>query len=213
MKKVFIGLGLMLFSYQAGAVLVAGVDFVDTANNLDSAVGAYTNNTTGTGAAPIVDGNGASYVMSADTPAILDVSFKDSLGSPTLYDTSAVDITLLLIGNSYVHSGTVSLFGGTSTFSTSFFIDSTSDNLVGYTGYNSVTASPEAGGSPTTLGIYALTISLADGGTFSGVQLDIGGYSAVPSMVGVTTVVPVPAAVWLFGSGLIGLVGVARRKK
>ena len=26
-------------------------------------------------------------------------------------------------------------------------------------------------------------------------------------------VVPVPAAVWLFGSGLIGLVGVARRKK
>jgi len=28
-----------------------------------------------------------------------------------------------------------------------------------------------------------------------------------------TTVVPVPAAVWLFGSGLIGLVGVARRKR
>ena len=27
------------------------------------------------------------------------------------------------------------------------------------------------------------------------------------------TPVPVPAAVWLFGSGLIGLVGVARRKK
>lgn len=27
------------------------------------------------------------------------------------------------------------------------------------------------------------------------------------------TVIPVPAAVWLFGSGLIGLIGVARRKK
>jgi hypothetical protein len=27
-----------------------------------------------------------------------------------------------------------------------------------------------------------------------------------------TTVVPVPAAVWLFGSGLLGLVGIARRK-
>ncbi|MDX2486916.1 MAG: VPLPA-CTERM sorting domain-containing protein, partial [Gammaproteobacteria bacterium] len=26
-------------------------------------------------------------------------------------------------------------------------------------------------------------------------------------------VVPVPSAVWLFGSGLIGLVGVARRKR
>lgn len=28
-----------------------------------------------------------------------------------------------------------------------------------------------------------------------------------------TTVVPVPAAVWLFGSGLLGLIGMARRKK
>ena len=27
-----------------------------------------------------------------------------------------------------------------------------------------------------------------------------------------TTVVPIPAAVWLFGSGLLGLIGVARRK-
>ena len=27
------------------------------------------------------------------------------------------------------------------------------------------------------------------------------------------TTVPVPPAVWLFGSGLIGLIGVARRKK
>jgi hypothetical protein len=30
---------------------------------------------------------------------------------------------------------------------------------------------------------------------------------------GGTAVVPVPAAVWLFGSGLLGLVGMARRKK
>jgi len=29
----------------------------------------------------------------------------------------------------------------------------------------------------------------------------------------VTTVIPVPAAVWLFGSGLLGLVGIARRRK
>ena len=27
-----------------------------------------------------------------------------------------------------------------------------------------------------------------------------------------TSVVPIPAAVWLFGSGLLGLIGVARRK-
>ena len=31
--------------------------------------------------------------------------------------------------------------------------------------------------------------------------------------ISVTTVVPIPASVWLFGSGLIGLIGFARRKK
>jgi hypothetical protein len=38
------------------------------------------------------------------------------------------------------------------------------------------------------------------------------GYSIGPFDPG-PQVVPVPAAVWLFGSGLLGLVGVARRKK
>jgi len=34
-----------------------------------------------------------------------------------------------------------------------------------------------------------------------------------PSMWVEIAPVPVPAAVWLFGSGLLGLIGVARRKK
>ena len=33
------------------------------------------------------------------------------------------------------------------------------------------------------------------------------------SFVPTPAAVPVPAAVWLFGSGLLGLVGIARRKK
>ena len=40
-----------------------------------------------------------------------------------------------------------------------------------------------------------------------------GGLPINPSYVnGIVTVVPVPAAVWLFGSGLLGLLGFARRK-
>lgn len=39
------------------------------------------------------------------------------------------------------------------------------------------------------------------------------GYSTLAVQSGDVSAVPVPAAVWLFGSGLIGLVGFARRKK
>ena len=45
-----------------------------------------------------------------------------------------------------------------------------------------------------------------------GVELDYGGITPAPFDLGNQTV-PVPAAIWLFGSGLIGLIGVARRKK
>ena len=40
-----------------------------------------------------------------------------------------------------------------------------------------------------------------------------GHYLDTPSGFTVSSVVPVPASVWLFGSGLIGLVGFAKRKK
>jgi hypothetical protein len=49
---------------------------------------------------------------------------------------------------------------------------------------------------------------LTDGTPASGsIFWDDASLSATPA------VVPVPAAVWLFGSGLLGLVGVARRRK
>jgi len=41
----------------------------------------------------------------------------------------------------------------------------------------------------------------------------MGGGGKDLSNIAAYTVVPVPAAVWLFGSGLLGLVGVARRKR
>jgi hypothetical protein len=44
----------------------------------------------------------------------------------------------------------------------------------------------------------------------------IGCSAALPDEVisfGTVSPVPIPAAVWLFGSGLLGLVGMARRKK
>jgi len=44
------------------------------------------------------------------------------------------------------------------------------------------------------------------------IEVNGGGLSAIESVAIEVHVVPVPAAVWLFGSGLIGLAGIARRK-
>jgi len=38
-------------------------------------------------------------------------------------------------------------------------------------------------------------------------------YTGITNVLWQPSAIPVPAAVWLFGSGLIGLIGVARRKK
>ncbi len=40
-----------------------------------------------------------------------------------------------------------------------------------------------------------------------------GSYNAWAVYDGDVSAVPIPSAVWLFGSGLIGLIGIARRKK
>ncbi len=50
--------------------------------------------------------------------------------------------------------------------------------------------------------------NIAEGSQFN---LDIGSGNSMT--VTAVNAVPVPAAAWLFGSGLIGLVGIARRKK
>lgn len=47
-------------------------------------------------------------------------------------------------------------------------------------------------------------------GSLSSFQVAKGGWYDTSNQM--TTVVPVPAAVWLFGSGLIGLIGVSRRR-
>ena len=59
-------------------------------------------------------------------------------------------------------------------------------------------------GSADTNQIFRLDSSGSVIGSFAG---------SVIGWTGGMTVVPIPAAVWLFGSGLIGLIGFARRKE
>lgn len=55
---------------------------------------------------------------------------------------------------------------------------------------------------------YDATVPLGDPSNFGGVNYTL----HLVGTIGAGAAVPVPAAVWLFGSGLLGLVGVARRK-
>ena len=56
---------------------------------------------------------------------------------------------------------------------------------------------------------YTAVVPAGDPSGFGGVPYQL----HMEGTVGQQTVVPVPAAVWLFGSGLLGLAGVARRRK
>jgi hypothetical protein len=62
-------------------------------------------------------------------------------------------------------------------------------------------------------GSTALEASATLGDLTEGFALASGGFAEVIYTPGSAAVVPIPAAAWLFGSGLLALVGIARRKK
>lgn len=77
----------------------------------------------------------------------------------------------------------------------------------GITKTGSVLVDNGSGGWTGTL-IASSNIGDAWGSSFSGIQ-----YTEEMNITLTASPIPVPAAAWLFGSGLLGLVGVARRRK
>ena len=93
------------------------------------------------------------------------------------------------------------------------FIGSTGLNLLNdILGYN-VAIADIGGGDYDVSVTYIGTITEAGGFLGNEANWKINGTMHTASSTPPTAAVPVPAAAWLFGSGLMGLVGVARRRK
>jgi hypothetical protein len=228
MKKVWSVLFVGLLSQQAVAanigIDVPGYSFAGIANTVHGSVGDFATNY-GTPEASITDNLAATYVYSygtygvsttggsgiVNTTAYVDLSFGNDIFNGTGIDLSrfvvgansqSIDITLLDTG------------AGTSS-------DTLTYDTVTYTGYNvDVDGKPPQAGVPDPdLGIFAMDVDLADFNYLGTnpvdiIRLGIDYGSAAPSLVGGynAAAVPVPAAVWLFGSGLMALAGVVRKR-
>ena len=73
-------------------------------------------------------------------------------------------------------------------------------------GIAEITCNVDCSNGDTYSLIYTATVPGDEPNGFANLTYDL-------YLTGTVSAVPVPAAVWLFGSGLIGLIGIARRKK
>ena len=202
----------LAISTNAGAVIYGGVDFPDGASSFADAVVDYS---------PVIGGGGpvAPYNDPADALGIPDYP-GNSTGFVSL--GSGGSLTLRFTDNSLTGSGDADLdlwiFEiGPDVEDT--FVEISKDNILWH-------AVGKVFGSTSGVDIDAfgfgvldffsfvrLTDDAAEGATTgSTVGADIDSVGAITSAPPVNAV-PVPAAVWLFGTALVGFVGLSRRRK
>lgn len=170
----------------------------------NGAVGAFTVVVSTGTSKPLIDGEPQlldlnSVEVSGATGGNLVISLTDTdyTGGPTSLQALAGGTALGGVDFDFFYDDNNTEFGGTSFF--------TSSN-------NSGTDFSDSGTSPVSVtDPYSLTI-VADLTHEGG--LEVSSFDAeIRAIYEPDVVVPVPAAVWLFGSGLFGLACIARRKK
>ena len=172
----------LLFSHCS----IAGTITWDSVNNSVFENDIFSLDIIGTGFTEIVDGGGIDLAFDASVLNVLSVSFDTGVWN-FVNSAGTINNTLGTV-NGIATSALPSSVTGDFIFATIQF------QAVGLNGTNSSLGLTEFAGNPWASGGSAIT------------PLDfVNGNVAISA-------VPVPAAVWLFGSGLLGLIGVARKK-
>lgn len=149
----------------------------------------------GTLAEVVTDTSVTSFVSLPGTSSYTSVSLTLGFDSNTLLNEAGADLVLFELGSPDAFDLTIG--GITKTLNPTY---------IGMIGGISVNAAVvELGGSDN--------FNIALGAGVSSITVGLGAGGASFALAGGLAPVPVPAAVWMFGSGLIGLVGVARRRR
>lgn len=151
---------------------------------------------------------GGAGVSSVNGNLVIDATAYTILTSPSTSEAiPPVTFTLNAVFDSFV-GNTYSFTNGTLTAGS--YVTATFDSLT-LSGSGQFSASlTYTDGTLVTSGASGSF----DGSLFNPTSTDFSGdFTANPVIATVSPVVPIPAAMWLFGSGLLGLVGIARRKK
>jgi len=223
MKKTAIALALLAATGSANAALVNG-------STLSVDAGSFFTMGGGTAvAAPGFDGQNITNNQGLVLGTVQTPSGSHSGAPGTVAgETPTVDNPWLFFGNTGMSgtesaSNVLSASGNTATVDLSGWVVAW-NNLDSAAGVPTVPMGSGAWFGTTTDGVAQVTcgVDCGDGDTYTliysatvpdGDPSNFGNTQYLLSLTGTVSAVPVPAAVWLFGSGLIGLAGVARRRK
>jgi hypothetical protein len=148
-----------------------------------------------------------SLSLTYDTGVNITYDFDSTFYNTGSYEVTLADVTGISLTGTI---DTISL--NVSSFSLYIDVDENAVNPFSISSFPSYAEGTLYDGVGLAAGFNGLPV-FSDILTYNiGPGFEFGSLLSAPNF-GYTSAVPVPAAVWLFGSGLIGLVGLARRKK
>jgi len=221
MKKTAIALALMAATGAANAALVDGSTLsIDQGSFFTMGGGTVV-------AAPGFDGqniigNQGLVLGTTQTPSGSHSGVVDGTESPTV-DNAWVFFGSTGMSGSESNTNVLTASGNTATVDLSGWVVAW-NGLDSASGVPTVPMGAGAWFGSTTDGVAQVTcgVDCGDGDTYTlvysatvpaGDPSNFGTTKYLLNLTGTISAVPVPAAVWLFGSGLVGLAGVARRRK